>query len=115
MNPGETFAFMVGVQTFYESRGASKQAMEGIAAVQAQLRRTEKLETALTELVGFAKRNVERAKKAHETAGKAKIPNDGQAASENAHVARIEAAARFHEAQRVYDVIRMRVKEALAP
>lgn len=67
----------------------------------------EKLKTALTELEGFARRNSERAEKAAEIA---------RLTYRRTPEARglIEAEARFHEAARIYFVVRERVREALS-
>lgn len=69
--------------------------------------------TALTELEGFSKRNVERARKALDFAmAEAKREGYGMVqAAEQKPV--VEASARLHEAVRIYQVIKMRAQEAL--
>lgn len=61
--------------------------------------REEQLELALKELLGFATRNLERAKRAH-------VEAFGQ-------VEREILEAREHEAQRFYNVVKDRVAQAL--
>lgn len=67
-------------------------------------RKAKKLETALEELEGFAKRNVERARKA---ADQFKRNQDKHSFRQT-----WEAEARYHEAVRFYQVIKLRVAEA---
>lgn len=66
------------------------------------MNREEQLELALKELLGFAKRNLARAKQAY-------LASLGEL-DESEHKI---AAAREHEAQRFYNVVKDRVAQAL--
>lgn len=82
---------------------------EADARVHQHCKDTKKLETVLRELEGFARRNVERARKAVEDRHKRFKPYPS-VESEQLRV----AEARLHEAVRVHLVVRDRVREALS-
>lgn len=67
---------------------------------------------ALEELEGFARRNEERARKAFEAADR-QVRKDPFRSTETDRADAIAAKARYHEAVRVHQVIKLRVEEAL--
>lgn len=78
--------------------------------------RVSKLDTALRELEGFARRNAERAKKAAEAAEKSKDRvADDDMLRDQARDEYTALSARYHEASRFHLVVKERVREALAP
>lgn len=79
-----------------------------------QLKRVQKLATALKELEGFAKRNAERAKKAWQEVQSRRSAPDQPWKDITDFYDDLKAEARWHEAERFYQVVHMRVDEALS-